>query len=336
MPVTLAEAQVNAQDDVEFAVIDELRRYSWLLDQIPFDQAVSPGTAGATLTYGYTRLVTAASAAFRAINSEYTAGKATRQRFTTDLKPLGGSFEIDRVLANLGETRTNEQSFQVEQLLRAIRTKFQDELVNGDTAVDANGFDGLDNALTGSSTEIVPNSASTAFADWTAATVSTEELAHSALDLLDELVDMVEGGADAILGNRKGIQRVRSIARRAGYYTRSEDALGRRVEMFGNSVLVDLGENADGSGSIIPTESRDVADSPDAGAISGLTDLYAVRFGMDGYHAVSVVNTPLLQVWLPDFSTSGAVKTGEAEMGPLSGVLKATKAAAVLRNLKVQ
>lgn len=336
MPVTLAEAQVNAQDDVEFAVIDELRRYSWLLDQIPFDQCVSPGTAGATLTYGYTRLVTAASAAFRAINSEYTAGKAVRQRYTTDLKPLGGSFELDRVLANLGETRTNEQAFQLEQLLRSIRTKFQTELVLGDTAVDANGFDGLDKALTGSSTEIIPNSGGTMYADWTSATINSEETAHTALDLLDELIDMVEGGADAILGNRKGIQRVRSIARRAGYYTRAEDALGRTVEMFGNAALVDLGETADGSGSIIPTETRDPDGGGAGGNITGLTDLYAVRFGMDGYHAVAVANSPLLQVWLPDFSTAGAVKTGEAEMGPLAGVLKATKAAAVLRNLKVQ
>jgi len=52
MPVTLAEAQVNVQDDVDFNVIDELRRLSWLLDQITIDDSVSPGTAGATLPGG--------------------------------------------------------------------------------------------------------------------------------------------------------------------------------------------------------------------------------------------------------------------------------------------
>ena len=38
----------------------------------------------------------------------------------------------------------------------------------------------------------------------------------------------------------------------------------------------------------------------------------------------------------PDFSTSGAVKTGEVEMGPVAVALKATKAAAVWRNLRVR
>ena len=37
MPVTLAQAQINTQADVDYAVIDNLRRYSWLLDQIDLD-----------------------------------------------------------------------------------------------------------------------------------------------------------------------------------------------------------------------------------------------------------------------------------------------------------
>jgi hypothetical protein len=44
---------------------------------------------------------------------------------------------------------------------------------------------------------------------------------------------------------------------------------------------------------------------------------------------------PLLQKWLPDFTTAGAVKTGEVELGPVAVALKATKAAAVYRNVKV-
>ena len=45
---------------------------------------------------------------------------------------------------------------------------------------------------------------------------------------------------------------------------------------------------------------------------------------------------PLTRNWLPDFSTAGAVKTGEAEMTPVAVVLKKTKAAAVFRNIKVR
>ena len=66
----------------------------------------------------------------------------------------------------------------------------------------------------------------------------------------------------------------------------------------------------------------------------GLTDIYAVRFGLDGFHGVAVPGQ-LIQTWLPDFTTAGAVKKGEVEMGPVAVVLKASKAAAVLRNVKV-
>jgi hypothetical protein len=67
---------------------------------------------------------------------------------------------------------------------------------------------------------------------------------------------------------------------------------------------------------------------------TGLTDIYAMRFDLDGFHAVSLKGQPLVKTWLPDFSTLGAVKTGEVEM-VAAVVLKATKAACVLHNLKV-
>ena len=177
MPVTLAEAQVNVQDDVDYAVIDQYRRASWLLDQLTFDDCVNPGTGGATLTYGYTRLVNARQAAFRAINSEYVAGKASRTRVTTDLKPLGGSFEVDRVISNLGSAQTNEVSFQMSELIKGTANGFINEVVNGDVAVDADGFDGLDKALTGSTTEMFVNASTTNYADWTAATIDTQDAA---------------------------------------------------------------------------------------------------------------------------------------------------------------
>ena len=339
MAITLSAAQVNAQDDVDFAVIDKYRRSSWLLDQLTFDDCVSPGTGGATLTYGYTRLVNARKGGFRAINAEYTASEATRQRLTTDLKPLGGSFKVDRVIANLGSAATNEVSFQVTELVKGTVNRFVDEVINGDTAVDANGFDGLDKALTSSSTEMIPGGTNM-YVDWTSATLNTQDKAHDALDILDEFLALVVGGAHAIIGNRKSITRVRSLARRAGYYTREEDALGRVIERYGNAVLIDAGTKvADGSTTetdVVPIETRDADGAGSGTNITGLTDLYAVNFGMDSFHGVSVAGAPLSRTWLPDFTTAGAVKTGECEMGPLTTVLKRTTGAAVLRNVKVQ
>lgn len=353
MAITLAQAQVNVQDDVSFAVIDDLRRYSWLLDRIVFDDVVNP-TGGANLTYGYTRLVTPRTASFRALNSEYTPGKATRQRYTVDLKPHGGAFEIDRVLANLGQSATNEVTFQMQQLMTATQQKWQEELINGDTAVDADGFDGLDKSLTGTETEYDPldNGVTAGYLDWTMGTVVTQALAMAALDQLDAMLSTITpsktGGGDlgtpgalppgekAIVGNTKLITRIRALARWAGMYTVEMDSLGRKIERYGDWVLVDLGNGQLGSSPIVPIYSADADGAGGGSTITGLTDLYAVTFGMDALHAAAVANKPLVETWLPDFTTSGAVKSGEVEMGPTAMVLKSTKSCGVLRKIKVQ
>lgn len=338
MAITLADAQQNTQDDVDFMVIDQYRRYSWLLDQLTWDDCVSPGTGGSTLTYAYTRLVNARQATFRALNSEYTPGKATRIRASVDLVPLGGAFQVDRVLADLGPAQTNEVNFQLTQLIKGSVNGFINQLVNGDTAVNANGFDGLDAMLTGTSTEMIPNLGTTHYADWTSATVSDQNKANDVLDLIDNWLSLVVGGAQAVIGNTQSITRLRSIGRRAGYYRREEDALGRVIEYYGNSALVDVGRVvADQSTTetpVVPIETRDPDGAGAGGNITGLTDLYAVNFGLDALHGVSKVG-PLLKAWLPDFAIAGAVKTGEVEMVG-APVLKRTTAAAVLRNLKVQ
>lgn len=340
MTITLAQAQVNTQADIDYAVIDSLRRYSWLWDQLVWDDAATPGTNGGTLTYGYTRLITAAPAGFRAINQEFTPGQAARQRFTVDLKPMGGAFTVDRVLAQLGDAQTNEITFQMQQLLTSTHTRLCREVINGDTAVDANGFDGLSKALVGSATEVTAGTVVTGADDWTPATVQTQALANARLDELDDwlsrIVPSKTGSGDigapgalppgqrAILGNTKSITRMRALARWAAMYTSTKDDLGRKIEMYGDWVLIDLGDREDGASPIIPISS------------GGRTDLFAVTFGLDSFHGASMAGRQLVNTWLPDFSTAGAIKSGEIEIGPAAMCLKNTKAAAVLRQIKVQ
>jgi len=108
-------------------------------------------------------------------------------------------------------------------------------------------------------------------------------------------------------------------------YTSVKDDLGRKIQMYGDWVLVDLGDREDGSAPINLI-----------GAGTGLTDLYAVTFGLDAFHGASAAGVPLVQTWMPDWTTSGAVKSGELEIGPVAGVLKNNKACAVLRGVKVQ
>ncbi|PBC80118.1 hypothetical protein BX265_4954 [Streptomyces sp. TLI_235] len=354
MPVTLAQAAINTQNDIDYAVIDNIRRYSWVLDQMVFDDSVTPGVGGGTLTYGYTRLTAARSAAFRNFNEEYTAAQATRQRYTVDLKPLGGSFNIDRTLAKLGPAATNELAFQSQQLLTSIRTTFQQQLIRGDASTDG-GFDGLDKLLTGQSTEYLPlnNGTSSGYLDWTPGAINSQALAMAALDQLDAFLSTIvpshTGGGDAgmpgalppgvkaILGNTQSITRVRALARWASMYTAVDDSLGRKIESYGQWVLVDMGDTATGSGPIIPIQTRDADGAGGGGNITGLTDLYAVSFGLDALHGASLGGQQLVNAYMPDFTLNlpGAVKSGEIEMGPVAAVVRNTRACGVLRNAKV-
>lgn len=311
MPVTLAQAALGAASDIDRNVIDEFRKSSWLFDNITFDDVVNPAGGGATLTYGYQRLVTQPTAAFRALNAEYTPQEATKQEFTVNLKPFGGSFQIDRVLAAIA--RAKEVAFQIEQKAKAARALFNDAVINGDSAVDANSFDGLDKALTGSSTELTPTAAV-----WQGAV--SEDDAFAIMDDIDTLLAALDGPADVIMANKRTIAKIRGAARRAGYFTRTEDAFGRPVERYNGVVLIDPGEKAGSTTEVIPVSA------------GGLTDIYAIRLGLDGFHAISLAGVAPVRQWLPDFTTAGAVKTGEVEI-VAAVALKATKAAAVLRDV---
>ena len=143
---------------------------------------------------------------------------------------------------------------------------------------------------------------------------------------------MALGPRRAALGHRRQQPRDRQVPgrRAAGEPVRRAPRRGAdggrgapiRREFYGNALLVDAGAKAGSNNPIIPVA-------------LGLTDLYAYRVGLDGFHGVTVSGQPLVRTWLPDFTEAGAVKTGEVEMGPLAVALKATKAATVLRGVQV-
>lgn len=316
MAVTLAQARLNVQDDLQMGIIDEFRKSNYLMNALPFDDVVSPTGGGATLTYGYTRLVTQPTAAFRAVNTEYTPQEVEKQRYTVDLKVFGGAYEVDRIIAGMGGI-ADEVALQASQKAKAASALFCDTVINGDSSTNAVAFDGLDVALTGSSTEF--NASGTAIDLSTSAQVTANYMQF--LDMLDEFLTELDGQPSALLCNTKMCAKLRAVARRAGMYQTSQDEWGRTVESYGAIPFIDLGAKPGTNDPIIATNSNE-------------TSIYAVRFGLDGFHGISMAGQPPVRMWLPDFSTAGAVKKGEVEM-VAAVALKATKAAGVFRKIKV-
>lgn len=332
MPITLAEAKVGMADKVDQQIVDMFRRSSLLLDRLTFDNAISPGTGGSTLVYGYTQLKTPSTAAVRAINSEYTANEAKREKKTTQAIIMGGAFEVDRVIQDTSGA-IDELVFQADEKIKATANFFTNCVINGTAAGTAapgkttGTFDGLNKLLANSSTEY------TATADLSTSANVTANY-NQFLDELDEFISGLDGMPDMLLMNRKMLSKLRGIARRAGYYESTKDDFGRVVETYNGIALMDAGEFYDG------TKTVDiVADTAAGSGTFGTSDIYAVKFGLDAFHGISPTGTKVITSYMPDLTLPGAVKKGEVELvagvalkntlkaGHMKGIITAPKTA---------
>lgn len=324
MSITLQEAKVGMADHVDQNVIDTFQRSSILLDKLTFDNAISPGTGGSTLTYGYTQLKTPATAGVRAINAEYTANEAKREKKTTSAVIMGGSFQVDRVLQNTSGA-VDELAFQLEQKIKAVANEFHYLVINGKAAGTAGAgkpdgtFDGLAKLLSGTSNEIGSE------VDVSTADLMTKN-AQAFLDEVDYLLSQVDG-PNMLMMNGKMLTKFRGIARRAGYYERTKDDAGRVIETYNGVPIVNLGKYFNGT-----TAVDAVADTAATASTLGKSDIYAVSLGLDGFHGISPTGTGVVQSYMPDMAQPGAVKTGEVEL--VAGVvLKNTLKAGVLKGI---
>lgn len=358
--VTLEQAKVGMADKVDQQVIDEFRRRSYLLDKLVFDDAVSPGTGGSTLTYGYIKLKTPSTASFRALNSGYSNNEAIREKESCDLKIFGGSFKLDRVIIK-SSGAIDELSFQTKEKVKGAVNLFHYTSINGDSTKNELEFDGLNKLVSGSDTEynnpvyeltsdtdLIPGKiyftkTSNAYKVVTAPAkeslstyyeiVNYADLSNAErmdknyqefLDGMDEFVSKLDEKPTMLLMNTKMHTKMKGIARRAGYYSRSEDAFGRSVDLWDNIPMVDLGDYFNGSKTVPCVPISEI----------GTTDIYAITIAKDGFLGVSLQGENVITSNLPDLSAPGTVKEGDVEM-VAAVALKNTKKAGVFRNIKV-
>ena len=313
--ITLAQAKLGMADKVDQNVADLFRRGSALLEALPFDDAVSPGTGGSTMTYGYMQLKTPVAGKPRKINEEYTPQAAQREKKTADIGIFGGSFQIDRVIAGTSGA-VDEVQFQIEEQVKGATNVFHNKVINATTEGDVDEFDGLNKLLKSTKNEI------TSVVD-----ISTSALLdtnHNAfIDELDGFISQLDGKPNFLFMNEKMLIKLRGAARRAGYYTRGQNSFGDNVEDYNGIIFMDLGKYYDGANTV------DVVATTD-----GKSDIYAVTLDMNGFHGISPDGSKMIKTYLPDFKTPGAVKIGEVEL-LAAVVLKNANKAGVLRGVKI-
>lgn len=316
---TLDDAKKLSQSKLTNHVIDEFRK-SPLLDAMVFDDCVKP-QGGDSLTYVYNRVSTWPTAEGRDINSEYqTKDVAKTTQVTTNLKIFGGAFDLDRVLINHEkQVITNQLVWQMDQKVKAVRALFNDWFINGDSAgTDKKSFDGLNKAIKDTATDYKPATA----LDMSSAE-AIEKNWKTFLYYIRQTLKLMDGAPTLMAVNNDMFAVFQTVADYSAQFTATKSDLGSEIVKYGTTTIMPMGDKPGKSGQIIETSATD-----------GTSPIYFARLGLDGVHAVTPDGQKAPKTYLPNLSLPGAVKTGEVEMIAAMAV-KATKSAAVLRNIKV-
>ena len=257
MAVTLTDAQTVSQDPRLPGVLRVLNT-SNVLNRTPFE-AVNGGA------FSYVQEATLPASAFRAVNAGYTESTGTHTTATETLVILGGEYVVDRFLertrsCGIGSLIAEQRDMKA----RSVAAKWGDAFFNGDTAVDANGFNGLKKRLTGS--QVLTSGAN-------GAAINTDANTRSAFfNRLDMLVAQVPG-ASALYANSQVIAQIRIAFRNATIQNMTEDTLTgtpREVPTWQGIPILDAGTKADQTAIIPQTET--------AGTATNTSSIYAVRY----------------------------------------------------------
>lgn len=321
MAILLKDAQNLSQSKLTNKIVDEFRKCP-LLDAIPFDNTVKP-QSGKTLAYVFNKVTTQPKAGARKINGEYTSQETKTTPETVILKVMGGSYELDRVIAADEKQVVDHVQFQSTQKAKATRAYFLDQFINGDVAVDADGFDGIDKAVKGTVTEYNTD---------TVLDLSTSEAIDKNYKTFLYLLrraeaKMVEKPTHYLM-NSDMYAVFQTIADRVPNIRYDKDAFGEDIIKYGKSVLVDMGDKP-GTG-----EENEELNPIVVNSAAGETALYGVVIGEDKVHGVSPDGNDIIKHYYPDFKTAGAVKKGEVEMVGAIAV-ETTRAVCAIRKLKV-
>ena len=257
MAMTLTEAAEVTQNPRLPGVVSVLNT-SQIMNRTPFESI-------AGRAYSYNSEATLPAAAFRAVNAGYTESTGTFATATESLVILGGDYVVDRFLE---QTSTGSiaslVAAQRDMKARSIAAKFADAFINGDTAVDANSFNGLKKRLTGS--QVISSGTN-------GAAMNTDAATRTAfLDRLDALLAACPG-ADVIYTNSSVLAMIRTVFRNVTINNYTVDTLtGRPVEVptWQGVPILDAGLKADQTPVIPQTETQ--------GAATTASSIYAVDF----------------------------------------------------------
>ena len=254
MALTLDEAAKLSNNMLLQGVVETIIKDSPILQRMPFIEIVGNG-----LTYNQEK--TLPEIDFYDVGDTWAESTPTFEQITTTLKIMGGDADIDNFLK---ATRSNLQDLEaavIELKAKAVKDKFEEAFIYGDSATNAKQFDGLRQLI-----------------DTTAASDQMIAMGASGdtltLDKLDELIDAIKGGKpDMLLMSRRSRRKINALVRAA-----SSGMMVTERDNFGNFIQLWDGIPVGVNDWVLDTHT--VVSSLETGTTGGTcSTIYAVQFG---------------------------------------------------------
>ncbi|MBI2852450.1 MAG: phage major capsid protein [Chloroflexi bacterium] len=214
MALVLEEAAKLSNDMLLQGVVETIIKESPVLQRLPFVEIVGNG-----LTYNQEKTLPGID--FYDVGDTWAESTPTFEQKTTNLKIMGGDADVDNFLK---VTRSNLQDLEaamVELKAKALKDKFEENFIYGNSATNPKQFDGLrkliDTASAGD--QVIAAGAS-------GATLT--------LAMLDQLIDTIKGGKpDLLLMSRRTRRKLNALVRAAnGMMETDRDKWGNFIQFW--------------------------------------------------------------------------------------------------------
>lgn len=216
--LTLKQSADLSNDELQKGVVEIMAKESKLLAVLPFMTIEGAG-------YAYNIETSLADVEFRAVNTAYNTTPAQTERKTEHLVILGGEAIVDSFQVEVHSNVNDLMAIQTALTTKSIMHTYEKTFLVGDSATRSNEFDGLkkrvENVLEGT----VAFSKDGAY---------TDEL----IAQIDELLDEVQGGADALIMNKATRRLLTSASRTSVTYRVNE--FGVQVAQYGGVDILDV------------------------------------------------------------------------------------------------
>ena len=197
MALTLEEASKLSNDMLLQGVVETIVKDSPTLQQLPFIEIVGNG-----LTYNQEKSLPTID--FYDAGDIWSESTPTFEQKMATLKIMGGDADVDNFLK---ATRSNIQDLEaavIELKAKALKDKFEETFIYGDTGNNPKQFNGLIKLIDAST-----SSDQLVCIGTTGGTLT--------IDKLDELIDAVKGGKpDLLLMSRRSRRKLNALVRAAG------------------------------------------------------------------------------------------------------------------------